>query len=154
MIVVANESSAELRVFVTLPDGGFITVTLAQGHHTSIVVRDDGSYYAGAIMDAEWLERNRLTRELLSGRLADPAERARLSVDELKQLSDAINDLTREIQFATKGPWENGGGCSASVSVAEQEAPEATHRLIVGTVTITDNPAGGFPAFLMICTGS
>jgi hypothetical protein len=153
VIIVTNTSSTQLRVFVKVPGGGITTVTPTPGNSSSIVIGEGGTFYAGAVIDTEWLERIRLTRELLSQQLADADVRRRLSVDELKELSDRINDMTREIQRATERPWENVGGCSGTASVGDGGMFE-TEDVQAATITITDNPAGGFPAFLLVCTSS
>lgn len=151
VIIVTNESSTQLRVFVKVPGGGITTVTPTPGNSSSIVIAEGGTFYAGAVVDTEWLEYIRVTRELLSQQLADPAVRADLSVDELVELTTRINDLTREIQRATERPWEQVGGCSGTAVVGGGGMVESEDNRS-GTVTITDNPAGGFPAFLLLCS--
>ena len=153
VIVVQNTTSTQLRVFVKVPGGGISTVVPTPGEASSVVIGEGGTYYAGAIVDADWLAYIRLKREYLASQLDNPDVRRALSVDQLKEISDQLNDLSREIQRATERPWENVGGCSGTVSAGgggmfDYEDVESA------VVQVTDNPAGGFPAFLLSCTSN
>jgi hypothetical protein len=150
VIVVNNTSSTQLRVFIKIPGGGVTTVTPTPGNASSVVVSEGGTYYAGAVLDAEWVERIRVEQQLLSNRLGDPVTRRRLSLDELREIATRIDDLNVEIRRATERPWENVGGCSGTLQLTGSGFE--VEDVNAATITITDNPAGGFPAFLLICS--
>ena len=148
VILVTSSSSTQLRVFIKVPGGGGTTVTPTPGNASSVVVSSDGTFYAGAVIDAEWLERIRVERQLLSEQLADPQARRRLTLDDLAEIQARINAVNTEIRRATERPWENVGGCSGSVKLRDTGFEDVS----AATVEITDNPVGGFPAFLLICS--
>lgn len=149
VIVVTNTTSTQLRVFVKYP-GGYSTVSPTPGESSSIVVGEDGDFYAGAILDTDWLETIRTKQRLLNERLKDPEARRNLSVDEIQEMLAEIGKLTREIQQATEKPWENVGACTGTVSRQMSDMGESEDAT-AAKVTITDNPVGGFPAFILVC---
>jgi len=143
-IQVENASSTQLRIMLSVPGGGVSTVTPGPGSSASVVVTEEGPFSALAVLDSEWLESARFRREFLSRQLSDPAVRRRLSPDDLRQISAQVNDLAQEIRRATEQPAQNVGGCSGTVELGTPDG-------VAGKVTIVDNPAGGFPAYVLRC---
>lgn len=141
-IQVENTTSTQLRVMIKVPGGGVSSVAPTPGNSSYVVVTEDGTFYALAVVDAEWLESVRTRRDFLQDRLADPDTRRRLSTDDLSDILFQINSLTNEIRRATERPLENVGACSGPVKLSGG---------VAGKVTITDNPAGGFPAYVLLC---
>jgi hypothetical protein len=143
-IQVENTTSTQLRVMLKVPGGGVSTVAPTPGNSSSIVVSEAGTFYALAVVDAEWLETIRTRRDFLQSRLADPDRRRNLSADDLSDILFQINSLTAEIRRATERPLDNVGACSGPVKLSDSGG-------VAGKVTITDNPAGGFPAYILLC---
>ncbi len=151
-ITVENSTSTQLRVFVKIPGGFLASVSPTPGESSTIAVDEEGTYYAFAVVDTEWLSYIRTKRDYLNGQLSDPETRRRLSVDELKAISDEVNSLTREIQRITERPWEGVSGCSGTLTDVPEGGPGSPQEPARAVIRIEDNPAGGFPAFILACT--
>jgi len=143
-IQVENTSSTQLRVMVSVPGGGVSSVSPTPGSSSFVVVSEGGTFHALALADSEWLETVRFRRDYLTRRLADPVVRRRLSGDELRQISEQVNDPATEIQRATERPSENIGACTGTVQMSGAGG-------VAATVRITDNPTSGFPAYVLLC---
>ncbi len=143
-IMVENVSSTQVRVLLNVPGGGVSTVTPAPGGSASVIVTEDGPFSAVAVLDSEWLDSVRFRRDFLSRQLSDAAVRRRLTLDDLEQISAQVNDLSQEIRRAAEQPAENVGACSGTAELGASDG-------VAGEVTITDNPGGGFPAYVLLC---
>jgi hypothetical protein len=143
-LVVENASSNQLRVILKVPGGGVSSVSPTPGNSSHVVVSENGTFQALAVVDGEWLETVRFRRDFLSRQLAEPAARRRLTSEELRQIGAQVNDLSTEIQRATEQRLENLGACSGTVRLTGSGG-------VAGTVRITDNPTGSFPAFVLLC---
>jgi hypothetical protein len=143
-IQIENTTTTQLRVMVKVPGGGVSSVAPTPGNSSYVVVSEDGTFYALAVVDSEWIGEVRARRDFLQSRLGDADTRRRLSPDQLQEILDEINSLNVEIRRATERPLENVGACSGPVKLSDSGG-------VAGKVTITDNPAGGFPAYLLLC---
>jgi hypothetical protein len=143
-IEVENTTTTQLRVMIKVPGGGVSSVAPTPGNSSFVPVSEDGTFYALAVLDFEWIQSVRARRDFLQSRLADADTRRRLTQDQLQEILDQINSLTVEIRRATERPLDNVGACSGPVKISDQGGN-------AGKVTITDNPAGGFPAYLLVC---
>lgn len=140
LIGVDNTSSTQLRVFVKVPGGGISSVTPTPGNSSYVDAPQVGSFYAFAIIDADWLETVRIKRDFLQQKLANTETLRALSQDDLSEITSQINSFNDEIRRATDNPWSNVGGCTGELTSGAR-----------ATITITDNPVGGFPAYILIC---
>jgi hypothetical protein len=147
-LIVINRASTQIRVFIELPGGGIATVTPSPGSGSYVAVTRDGAYRAGGIVDAEWLERIGVERQVLEDMLADPQRRRRLTPAELSQIATRIGDLNTEIRRTTERPSDNVAGCSGVLDVRGSSLADVS----AATVEITDNPTGGSPPFVLICS--
>lgn len=142
VISVDNGSTRQLRVFVTIPGGNVSSVAPAPGSTATVVVSSLGDYSAFAVPDAEWLETIRFRRDFLTRQLGDEQARRRLTADELRAIMGQINELSRQIERATELPGESSTGCSGTIGDDGGS----------GRVSISDNSAGAFPAYVLVCT--
>ncbi|MDL2334743.1 MAG: hypothetical protein QFC55_01760 [Chloroflexota bacterium] len=140
VITVENTTTTQLRVFVKVPGGGIDSVTPTAGEHSSVTVPDAGNFYAFATVDSDWLETVRIKRDALNAKVSNPDSLRSLSQDDLAEILQTINDLNREINRVQDHPWDQVGGCTGQTDTSGG-----------GKITITDNPAGGFPSYLLLC---
>jgi hypothetical protein len=142
LITVDNQSTRQLRVFVTVPGGNVRSVAPAPGSSATVAISSFGDYSAHAVPDAEWLESIYFRRDYLTRQLGDPRVRRSLGVDELRSISDQISELARQIERATEAADGSPSGCSGTIG---DDAG-------TGRVSITERTTGASQAFVLTCT--
>src|SRR5689334_14573037 len=86
LITVENTTSTQLRVFVKVPGGGISSVFPSPGESSSVVVPEQGTFYAFATVDTDWIATITAKRDALNAQIHDPDSLHSLSGDQVSEI--------------------------------------------------------------------